>query len=954
MLLRSWLTFSIVIAIVQAVLGLLAVLQHNAVFSDLLRQRISVIAQTTATSFKPIVDLGLPIAMIRSGNAIIARPLEMDTEIRAVHAMNPSGYIVYTTDGSRPKSVPREVMHAMQLSDSIKWSTETSEDIYSGFNVVGRDGSVSGAVVVVYPKDRLEAASRTILTETMRTALTIWVVSSALSYLLLRLLLAAPQRTISSLETASRSLSGQEGVAESNAQTPLPVSFWRNLFGREIEQLNGNLGDAKLRFDEASRALDAIAAISPEETRLATLSRGDPAAQPRVSQVDSSSTRSLARQIASRLAPLAAIFIISSALILGITILRKVNQSIEPELAARTNLIGTVVSDDVQRAVGTGVPLDNLVGAESFFGDMLKQLPEVAYVAVATGRVVLEAGKRIDPYLAPPRERKDVRSHPIMHEGKEIAYVVIDIDPAFISKKFFDVFLDMGVVVLAAVLIAFEVMVLMTSRSLTAALDRLQRLAAMQAAGDFSKRVSVATRNAVDRVARVLIERAEALNARFAAAWSAAGNSDSRRATLDGLRERYGLSETGPSSLRISYFTDLRLALFLFAAADELPLSFLPIYTRAAENPWGWLDENVLISLPLAGYLLAIVIASPFARSLARWRGRRTLLILAAIPTFAAHLGFYFATTVPEIVAARTITGFGYALVTLACQDYVLETTRREERDRSLGMFATVICGGIFCGTALGGVLADRLGQANVFLLSATLIVISALLILWFVAPTGSSETAAAVRVARPPILATMRNRRFAVLVFGIAIPAGVVVQAFISYMVALTLDSLGASSADIGRTLMIYFLAIALVGPVAGRVAEGGVPLPAMALSGAFLAGTSLLAVAVWPSEITMIFAVLGCGIGHGMVDGAKVSFAMSISETELAHLGADPVLGALRTMERLGSIAGLLLIAALASQFGYAFAIGVVAAWSLAGAALFALSIAANHMMQGRQTAG
>jgi len=951
MLLQSWLTFSLVIAIVQAVLGLLAVLQHNAVFSDLLRQRISVIAQTTATSFKPIVDVGLPISMIRNGDDIVARPLQIDKEIRAVHAMNPSGYIVYTTDNSRPQSVPREVMLAMQLSGGVKWSMETSQDIYSGFNVVGRDGKAGGAVVVVYPKDRLEAASRAILVETIRMALAIWAVFSGLSYLLLRLLLAAPQRTISGLEKASRNQAKREGVAENGAQTPSSRSFWRNLFGREIEQLNRNLGDARQRFDEASLALDAFS--GPGGAHRAKPVQVESGVRPPESHIDSTSTRSLARQIASRLAPLAAVFIIGSALILGVTILRKVNQSIEPELAARTNLIGTVVSDDVQRAVGTGVPLESIVGAESFFGDMLVQLPEVAYVAVATGRVVIEAGKRIDPYLAPPRERKDVRSHPIMHDGKEIAYVVIDIDPAVISKKFLDVFLDMGVVVLAAVLIAFEVMVLMTSRSLTAGLDRLQRLAAMQAAGDFSKRIGVATRNTVDRVSGALIARAEALNAKFAAAWNTAGNSGTRRAALEALRQRYGLSEKGPSFLRFSYFTDVRLALFLFAAADELPLSFLPMYTRAAQNPWGWLDQSVLISLPLAGYLLAIVIASPFARSLARWRGRRTLLFLAAVPTFAAHLVFYFATTVPEIVAARTITGFGYAIVTLACQDYVLETTRREERDRSLGMFSTVICGGIFCGTALGGVLADRLGQENVFLLSATLIVISALLILWLVAPTGGNESAPAPPAARAPILAIVRNQRFAVLIFGIAIPAGVVVQAFISYMVALTLDSLGASSADIGRTLMLYFLAIAIVGPVAGRVAEGGVPLPAMVFSGGLLAGTSLLSVALWPQEITMILAVLGCGIGHGMVDGSKVSFAMSIAETELSHLGVDPVLGALRTMERLGSIVGLLLIAAVAGQFGYPFATGVVAAWSLVGAGLFALFIAANQMMQARETA-
>jgi hypothetical protein len=56
---------------------------------------------------------------------------------------------------------------------------------------------------------------------------------------------------------------------------------------------------------------------------------------------------------------------------------------------------------------------------------------------------------------------------------------------------------------------------------------------------------------------------------------------------------------------------------------------------------------------------------------------------------------------------------------------------------------------------------------------------------------------------------------------------------------------------------------------------------------------------------------------------------------------------------MERLGSIAGLLLIAALAGQFGYAFATGAVAVWSLAGAALFGLSIAARQIRQERQMA-
>jgi len=66
---RSWLTLSVVIATVQAVLALLSILQHNAILSDLIRQRLSVVAQTTAASFQPIIRLGLPLSMMRNGDA---------------------------------------------------------------------------------------------------------------------------------------------------------------------------------------------------------------------------------------------------------------------------------------------------------------------------------------------------------------------------------------------------------------------------------------------------------------------------------------------------------------------------------------------------------------------------------------------------------------------------------------------------------------------------------------------------------------------------------------------------------------------------------------------------------------------------------------------------------------------------------------------------------------------
>jgi hypothetical protein len=75
-------------------------------------------------------------------------------------------------------------------------------------------------------------------------------------------------------------------------------------------------------------------------------------------------------------------------------------------------------------------------------------------------------------------------------------------------------------------------------------------------------------------------------------------------------------------------------------------------------------------------------------------------------------------------------------------------------------------------------------------------------------------------------------------------------------------------------------------------------------------------------------------------MVRGAQVSLSMSIAETGLKHLGTDPVLGALRTAERFGSIVGLMFVAAIAGLYGYAVATAAVAVIAIGGAAMFGLS--------------
>jgi hypothetical protein len=126
---RSWLTFSVVMATVLAVLATLSILQHNAILSDLIRQRIAVVAHTTAASFRSIVDLGLPLSTIRNGDEIVARARESDPRIGAIHVFEPTGRKVYTTGEDRTEPVSRAILRAQDLADGAAWSVETAHEL---------------------------------------------------------------------------------------------------------------------------------------------------------------------------------------------------------------------------------------------------------------------------------------------------------------------------------------------------------------------------------------------------------------------------------------------------------------------------------------------------------------------------------------------------------------------------------------------------------------------------------------------------------------------------------------------------------------------------------------------------------------------------------------------------------------------------------------------------------
>lgn len=934
MLWRTWVALIAVLATVLAILGTLSYLQYSAIFTRLVQERLAVIAETTASSFRPVIALGLPIATVRNAGDVLATAKEIDPAVYAIEVFHPTGIVVHTTSPDDREPISREVMLSQSLSARDRWTAEDDTRLLTGLTLRNTAGDPIGGILVSAEKQGFEAETGAMALRIAGAAGFVLVVFSALALALLRVRLGGAIGGLRRLEGLSAKVRASEREGGPPA-APEPFGKSNDLFAAEIARLETQMDGAIGKFQSAERHLAAL-----------TRQRGDEPAE-RTDAGEAAGTvlatapeTSLARVFARHLTPVAAAIVLGAALALGVFVHQAVKRSFEPELAARTQVIGAVANRNIQRAVDAGVPLTNLVGAESYFDDLLAHFPEVSYFGIATGRIVYEAGTRQETLFAPARSRKDLPSFPITADGEQIGYIIIDANPEYFALQFRDVLLDFGVVVLVVMLLAFQIITVLMSRSLTAPFMQLQYLAGLQAAGDFSKTIASRGGTAIDRLGHRLSQHAVALNRRFAAIW-AGREGGAKQRQLERIGAKFGLRAGPPDQLRFSYLNDVRLPIFLFAAADELPLAFFPLFVRAADSPLTWLDPRIVISLPLAGYLLAVVFGSPLARPLAERLGHRRLLLVAAVPTLLAHLGLYYSTDVIQIVLFRTITGFGYAIATLACQDYVLDAVPKDARNRSLGQFTAALFGGIFAGTALGGVLADRLGYSAVFAVSAMLVLISGMLVYRLLPahrPRPGAEVSGSRTAYLPPILKPLRSLRFAALVFAIAIPANIVIQAFISFLVALTLDAFGASAADIGRILMTYFLGIVFVGPVAPRLFEGRLTPAAMALTGAVICGASLCAVVAWPANWSMLIAVAGAGIGHGMVRDPQVAVAMEIAERDLAHLGPTVVLGSLRTLERLASVVGLIAVAALSSIVGYIASIAAIAALVLVGAAAFA----------------
>jgi predicted MFS family arabinose efflux permease len=198
-------------------------------------------------------------------------------------------------------------------------------------------------------------------------------------------------------------------------------------------------------------------------------------------------------------------------------------------------------------------------------------------------------------------------------------------------------------------------------------------------------------------------------------------------------------------------------------------------------------------------------------------------------------------------------------------------------------------------------------------------------------------------------VTVVLKQRSLVLLMAGVTVPMNVLMAAFLWYLVPLTMASVGSSASSIARTLMVYYLVILMGGPLVTRLVERRAGEWTLVGLGSVMSGAVLLLPAFSLSALTVSVAVLVVGIGHAAVRGPQISLALDIANTELHDAGRGPILAAMRSVERLGSVAGLLVVAILAAWFDLAVVIGAI---GVAGAVAGVVYLVARPLVVDRES--
>ena len=165
------------------------------------------------------------------------------------------------------------------------------------------------------------------------------------------------------------------------------------------------------------------------------------------------------------------------------------------------------------------------------------------------------------------------------------------------------------------------------------------------------------------------------------------------------------------------------LPTLLIAFCRGMLIPILPLYVRDFGVSYG------LIGLVLAGEGLGMLAGDMPSSYFLRRLGRKRSMVVGLSVYIIATVALFWASSIPEALAYRLLSGFGISLFGLARHLYMAEMVKLATRGRAIALFGGINRIGTFLGPAVGGAIAASWGLRAPFIVFGLITVIPLVLV---------------------------------------------------------------------------------------------------------------------------------------------------------------------------------------------------------------------------------
>lgn len=641
----------------------------------------------------------------------------------------------------------------------------------------------------------------------------------------------------------------------------------------------------------------------------------------------------------------------------------------------RSNLYaaGISISDNLTNILEKGIPIDRLMGLEPLFNEILADAPNLSFLAIYdnSGNCLYYSDRERfiygdDAAKAGRNISRLSLSFPLQTAGGIIeGKLITGIDQKQISKQVRSIILDTATIILISILATIDFLFFIVAFTIEIPLKRAA--ADITLAKNPEQTGLSIRRTGIDFLDHAL-DRFDRHRYRFRVEWLRFNDlflSFTRALRYNKLRDP-AIDEPvrGIQSI-ISRFTSeskeqprpavigspvlIRPAIFLFVFAEALSISFLPIYAGEIYRPLWSLSKEVIIGLPISAFMLFTALSFPVGGALADTLGHRKAFAIGAAVTATGLFLTGTSNDILTLIIYRSIAGAGFGIVFITAQGYIVSTTSFSKRAEGMAIFLSAFYGGTLCGSAMGGMVAERIGFRILFYSGAAITVLSVLFIYFFIAeqPVCSFQTGKKFGsgiifqrfVSLLPLpkdfIKLLSNRNFAALTLFQSIPNKICLIGFVYYLAPLFLKKLGSGQSDIGRYIMCYSLMMILFSQAVSKWSDRYFTTKPFIFWGGVLSGLSLIPFFFFTNTWMVAAGILILGLSHTISVSNQAKMASQLNAVK--EIGVGPGLGVYRQMERLGNVIAPILLGLMSSIFGYSKSLALIGVFTVLSSIIF-----------------